>query len=176
MVLAHALAIISHEFYYSAEIHPSFKRSLQLLIDEKKLSKLSQLVNKGVEKLLDLNPSEAFNDDKEALISLIESWRCFWCVFNSDSKYVKLNQKIEFLIDGVKSSLSVLQNVLSNINDDPTELVNVAMILASASISQGFKSKVNYFDENFFVQSKMSLQSLYRICLKIETYQKIINF
>ena len=106
--MAHALAIISHEFYYSAEIHPSFERSLQLLIDEKKLSKLSQLVNKGVEKLLDLNPSEAFNDDKEALISLIESWRCFWCVFNSDAKYVKLNQKIEFLIDGVKSSLSVL--------------------------------------------------------------------
>ena len=147
--MAHALAIISHEFYYSAEIHPSFERSLQLLIDEKKLSKLSQLVNKGVEKLLDLNPSEAFNDDKEALISLIESWRCFWCVFNSDAKYVKLNQKIEFLIDGVKSSLSVLQNVLSNINDDPTELVNVAMILASASISQGFKLRLNYF-ANFF--------------------------
>ena len=147
--MAHALAIISHEFYYSAEIHPSFERSLQLLIDEKKLSKLSQLVKKGVEKLLDLNPSEAFNDDKEALISLIESWRCFWCVFNSDAKYVKLNQKIEFLIDGVKSSLSVLQNVLSNINDDPTELVNVAMILASASISQGFKLRLNYF-ANFF--------------------------
>ena len=107
MVLAHALAITSHEFYYSAEIHASFKRSLQLLIDEKKLSKLSQLVTKGVEKLIALNPSEAFNDDREALISLTESWRCFWCVFNSDSKYVTLNQKIEFLINGVKSSLSV---------------------------------------------------------------------
>ena len=86
LVLAHAMAIISHEFYYSTKLHKSYEKSLKLLIEEKRLERWSSLTSEAVIRLVEINPSNAYVDDREALISLVESWRCLWCVFSTNKE------------------------------------------------------------------------------------------
>ena len=137
MVIAHALAIISHEYYYSTKLHQSYEKSLKLLIDEKKLTKWSNLTSQAVIRLVELNPSNAFVDDREALISLIESWRCLWCVFSSDKTHLTTESKIDFMTNGIKSGQAVLQTLVRKIDqeDECADLLNVALLLSSASVS-----------------------------------------
>ena len=141
MVLAHAMAIISHEYYYSQKPHKSYDKSLKLLIDENKLLSWCKLTHQATLRLIELNPSNAFVDDKEALVSLIESWRCLWCVLSTDKQLVKPAQKVEFVLQGVQSGAAVLNCLLRKIDlgEECSDVLNVALLFSSASLSTASK-------------------------------------
>ena len=65
MVIAHALAIISHEYYYSTSVHKNFEKSIDLLVSEKKMINWCHIANNAVIKLIEINPSNAYVEGKE---------------------------------------------------------------------------------------------------------------
>lgn len=163
-VISHVMSIITYEFYYSTKIDDSFSKELKMLEDSKKMEEWVEIIHVAPIQLAELQNSKvkspknnkkiifkAFSDERDALLCLSESWRCFWLIFNNE-EYFSMETKRQFFYSQVASGAELLPSLVSRIEsgEDASSLQHVAALISSSCIATAKKCLVGFENAKVF--------------------------
>ncbi|CBY31115.1 unnamed protein product [Oikopleura dioica] len=179
-VISHVMSIITYEFYYSTKIDDSFSKELKMLEDSKKMEEWVEIIQIAPIQLAELQNSKAFNDERDALLCLSESWRCFWLIFNNE-EYFSNATKRQFFYSQIASGAELLPSLVSRIEsgEDASSLQHVAALISSSCICTAKKCLVGFVNAkniDMLLHSQKSLEALEEYATEPQIQNTVIDW
>ena len=160
LTVAHALSIIAHEYYFATKMNEEYEKKLnQLILHENTVIGWSDMVKCSIAKLCDIDDDDIETESEirkitAGLITLVESWHCFWSVLVQGQE-LQNKQKLAFVINGIVSCVTLVERLTMENSSQIRKLLQLASSTTFSNLSRQAK--------NFSVEDKGSmLANLYK--------------